>query len=115
MKTAFRIVVFLLLTVLIFGLNTVLTQSIEYPADGDNTYGYPFMFYIKYSGMCAPTPECSNQSDFFIWNLIGDVLFAAVIALMVCIGVGLAKRLKNSKHQSDATNADLEEFSGSEG
>lgn len=94
MKTAFRIVIFLLLTALIFGLTTVLTQSIGYPADGNNTYGYPLMFYIKYSGMCAPTPECGNQSDFFIWNLIVDVLFATVIAFMVFASVGFAKKLQ---------------------
>ena len=88
MKTPIK---FISLTILIFILVTLITMKIETPFDGNDTYGFPFTFHIKWSGMCEPCPE--NPTETYIGYLLIDILIAGLFAFgILSINRKLKKR-----------------------
>ena len=78
-------------TILIFILVTLITMKIETPFDGNDTYGFPFTFHIKWSGMCEPCPE--NPTETYIGYLLIDILIAGLFAFgILSINRKLKKR-----------------------
>ncbi|MBO6514970.1 MAG: hypothetical protein JJ975_00280 [Bacteroidia bacterium] len=83
-------------TLFVFVVITYATSKIETPFDGDDTYGFPFTFYIVYSGMCDPCPD--EPTQFYGFKLWIDILFSAILAVAGLIGQRwLRHRLHGSK------------------
>lgn len=80
-------VIILLLTKVVFGLLTILTASIKTPADGNDTYGFPFTFYTKIGGMVDPSPtspdDLIRKNYFFLVLDLAFALLTSVIGLMI--------------------------------
>lgn len=84
------------LTALIFISLTLSTASIRTPVDGDDTYGFPLAFFVRFSDMCAPCPP--NPTETYYWSLIVDVLFAAMLSVIsLIIFLKLKAALKSDK------------------
>ncbi|MEZ4878217.1 MAG: hypothetical protein R2805_11785 [Flavobacterium sp.] len=67
-------------------------MKIETPFDGNDTYGFPFTFHIKWSGMCFECPENPTKTYY------GYLFIDFVIAFLISIGVWkLFSNLKNKK------------------
>lgn len=77
------------LIILIFILVTLLTMKIETPFDGNDTYGFPFTFHIKWSGMCDPCPD--NPTDTYIGYLLVDIVLAGLFVFGV---LSMMRKLK---------------------
>ena len=89
MKTVIQI---LILTIIIFVVITLVTMKIETPFDGNDTYGFPLTFHIKWSGMCFECPE--NPTETYYGYLLIDFL----IAFLISIGIWkLFIKLKSKK------------------
>lgn len=54
-------------------------MKIETPFDGDDTYGFPFIFYLESSQMCNPCPI--NPISFYWKYFVLDFCFALSIAI----------------------------------
>jgi hypothetical protein len=70
-----------ILTIIVFGALTISTAKIETPFDGNDTYGFPLTFFIRFSGMCSPCPP--NPTETFYLKLLGDVAVAFLIAIII--------------------------------
>ena len=79
-----------ILTILVFGTVTFSTAKIETPFDGNDTYGFPMTFFIRFSGMCSPCPP--NATETFYLKLLVDILFAIVTAVII---LTVFKKAKN--------------------
>ena len=79
----------LILTVIIFIFVTLITMKIQTPFDGNDTYGFPFIFHIKWSGMCYDCPE--NLNETYFGYLLADLIFSGIIAGGI---YGLLKKFK---------------------
>ena len=79
------------LTVVIFLILTFSTAEVETPFDGDDTYGFPLTFFIRFSGMCKPCPP--NETETFYLKLLVDILFALLLAILVLAGFKKAKKV----------------------
>ncbi|WP_299782782.1 hypothetical protein [uncultured Formosa sp.] len=86
MKTVIQI---LILSIIIFVVITLVTMKIETPFDGNDTYGFPFTFHIKWSEMCFECPE--NPTETYYGYLFIDFLISGII------GFGLLKLFKQLK------------------
>jgi hypothetical protein len=69
---------------------TISTAKIETPHDGEDTYGFPLTFFIRFSGMCDPCPP--NPTETYYWKLLLDILFAAIIPIL---GWAIFTKVKN--------------------
>ena len=87
MKTWIQI---LILTIITFTIITLVTMKIETPFDGNDTYGFPFTFHIKWSGMCFDCPE--NPTETYYGYLLIDFIISGIIGFGL---LKLFKRLKN--------------------
>jgi hypothetical protein len=54
----------LILTIILFIFFTLVTMKIETPFDGNDAYGFPFTFHIKWSGMCNKCPENETETNY---------------------------------------------------
>ena len=68
----------LILTIIFFIIITLMTMKIETPFDGNDTYGFPFTFHIKWSGMCFECPE--NPTETYYGYLLIDFIIAGLIS-----------------------------------
>jgi len=84
-----KALLFLGLTTFVFVAITLSTSKIETPFDGDDTYGFPVTYFIRFSGMCDPCPP--NPTETYYLKLLVDILFAAGIA---AVGWIFFKKLK---------------------
>lgn len=64
-------------------------MKIETPFDGNDTYGFPFTFHIKWSGECFECPE--NPTETYLGYLIADLVLSGIIAIGI---YSLIKKLK---------------------
>ena len=71
------LIVFGLATILFAGL-TLLTAKIETPFDGNNTFGFPFLFFREYGGKRTYYPP----NEFSILNVLFDFL-CAILAILI--------------------------------
>ncbi|MBI1307352.1 MAG: hypothetical protein GC181_12180 [Bacteroidetes bacterium] len=62
-----------LVSIILFALITWFTMKIETPVDGEDTFGFPFIFHVNHSPMCSPCPD--EMSETFYGKLILDILF----------------------------------------
>jgi len=69
-------------------------MKIETHFDGNDTYGFPFTFHIKLSGMCDPCPE--NPTETYFGYLIIDIIFALIIALGIDFTIKKIKKIANN-------------------
>lgn len=67
------------ITVVVFTLTTFITAREEAPVDGDDRYGFPLNFYIRWGGKRFLSPE--KLSEFSYFNLSVDIIVAAVISI----------------------------------
>ena len=89
MKTVIQI---LILTIIIFVVITLVTMKIETPFDGNDTYGFPLTFHIKWSGMCFECPENPTETNY------GYLFIDFLIAFLISIGFWkLFNNLKSKK------------------
>lgn len=49
-----KLLIISVLTIVVFGAVTIYTAKIETPFDGNDTYGFPLTYFIRFSGECAP-------------------------------------------------------------
>lgn len=80
------------LILLVFILITLLTMKIETPFDGNDTYGFPFDFHKKLSGMTFPIPE--NHNTTHIGYLIVDFVFSGILVFGI---LSLRKKTQEEK------------------
>ena len=71
------------LTIIVFGILTISTAKIETPFDGNDTYGFPLTFFIRFSGMCSPCPP--NPTETFYLKLVVDITVAFLFAVISLI------------------------------
>jgi Na+-driven multidrug efflux pump len=77
-----KLLIILAPTLLIFGILTVTTATLKGASDGDDTWGYPFTCFIRFSGNCAPCLPDPITSEIYFFPLLFDLLFAAIIPLL---------------------------------
>ena len=53
-------------------------MKIETPVDGNDTYGFPFTFHIRWSGMCYTCPE--EPTVTYFGYLLIDLILAGLLA-----------------------------------
>jgi len=53
-------------------------MKIETPFDGNDTYGFPLTFYIKWSGMCFKCPE--KPTETYYEYLLIDIAIAGLFS-----------------------------------
>lgn len=70
-----------ILTIIVFGVVTISSAKIETPFDGDDTYGFPLTFFIRFSGMCEPCPP--NPTEIFYLKLLFDIIIAFLFAFLI--------------------------------
>lgn len=70
-----------ILTIIVFGTLTISTAKIETPIDGEDTYGFPLTFFIRFSGMCSPCPP--NPTEIYYLQLVADVAVAFLLSLII--------------------------------
>ncbi len=88
-----RFFLYSILSILSFAIITFSTSSIQRPIDGDDSYGFPFRFYVAFSGMCHPCPD--KMYDFNIFYLFVDLIIPFIILFL--FGSLLRKRKTNRK------------------
>ena len=87
-----------ILTIILFGILTIKTAKIEGPSDGDDLYGFPFTFFIRFSGNCDPCPPNPIETEIYFLQLLLDLLFAAIIPILGwAIFAKVKNNLKNKK------------------
>lgn len=85
-----------ILTIIIFATLTISTAKIETPVDGNDTYGFPLTFFIRFSGMCSPCPP--NPTETSYWKLFVDIVAAFLIAVVILtVYTRLRKTLQKKK------------------
>jgi hypothetical protein len=72
-----------LLTAGLFITLTLKTATLKGGSDGDDTYGFPLTFYIRYSGMCDPCPPNPQTMSVNTWPLIIDIVVSFIGALLI--------------------------------
>lgn len=68
-----------------------MTMKIETPFDGNDTYGFPFTFHIKWSGMCFECHE--NPTETYYGYLLIDFIIVGLISFGVWSLYNKRKRL----------------------
>ena len=75
-----KIILYTFLSLVLFVGITYSTSSIQRPIDGDDSFGFPYRFYIAYSGMCNPCPEIMFNWNYFYLFL--DLLIPFIIVFL---------------------------------
>ncbi|RZL34686.1 MAG: hypothetical protein EOO96_08990 [Pedobacter sp.] len=70
-------------TILLFGIITLATSSLESNADGADKYGFPFNFYTKAVGYNIETKQGDISRDFDGLSLASDILFALILSWLL--------------------------------
>lgn len=70
-----------ILSVVIFSILTVSTAKIETPADGNDSFGFPGTFFIRFGG--KGMNDLTKLSEIFYLNLLIDVVVALIIATLI--------------------------------
>ncbi|MFN3404773.1 MAG: hypothetical protein ACK40G_11795 [Cytophagaceae bacterium] len=83
-------------TILVFITLTIIFAKIEIPYDGNNTVGFPLIFYIQYSGMCDPCPP--EMEYFYLWNFTLDFIFTGFISF---VAYYLMLKIRSYFHQGE--------------
>ncbi|RQO66096.1 hypothetical protein DBR43_28070 [Pedobacter sp. KBW06] len=73
-----NLIVFGLAMILFAGM-TLFTAKIETPFDGNNTFGFPFLFFKEYGGKRTYYPP----NEFSILNLLLDILCSVLTILII--------------------------------
>lgn len=73
-----NVIQILILTIIVFVVITFVTMKIETPFDGNDTYGFPFTFHKKWSGMCFECPE--NPTETYYGYFLIDLIIAGLIS-----------------------------------
>ena len=69
-----KVLLISMLSLATFVTATLATAKIETPFDGDDTYGYPFTFFVRFSGMCNRCPP--NPTEIKFTALLIDLALA---------------------------------------
>lgn len=75
-----RLLALCILTVIIFATLTISTAKVETPVDGNDTYGFPLTFFIRFSGMCLPCPPNPTETSYL--KLLVDIAVAFLFAVI---------------------------------
>jgi hypothetical protein len=90
-----KILIYLVITTAVFITLTFYTADLQAASDGDNRWGYPFTFFIEFSGMCDPCPEEPTEMSW--WKFLFDIGFAFAMVLILRKALHIIKsRLKNN-------------------
>lgn len=95
MSTKKKILVVGSWSVFAFVILTLTTAKIETPFDGNDTYGFPLTFFVRFSGMRISYPL--NPTEIKIIYLLIDALFSLIMGLLLWfaarkIKLGLSKK-----------------------
>jgi hypothetical protein len=77
-----KLLIICALSIAIFIAMTISTAKLESAFDGNDTYGFPLTFFIRFSGMCEPCLPGAPESEIFYWRLLVDLLTAAIIPVL---------------------------------
>jgi len=70
-------------TLLLFGIITLTTMSLDYNADGADQYGFPLNFYTKVSGYNMETNKGGTSIRFSLLALLIDIVIAFVSSWII--------------------------------
>lgn len=73
-----------LLTIIVFGIVTILSISDKRPVDGNYLCGFPLTFHTKFSEMVYPNP--TSEMDMSRTNylfLVVDILFTFLLSVSI--------------------------------
>lgn len=70
-------------TIGVFAILTVCFYHNELNIDGNLTLGFPWIFYREGSGYSFDLKEHVGYQEFELLKLIGDILFAAILYLLI--------------------------------
>ena len=88
-----NVIQILIITIIVFVVITLVTMKIETPFDGNDTYGFPYTFHIKWSGMCFECPE--NPTETYYGYLLIDFIIAGLISFGIWNLYNKQKRLND--------------------
>lgn len=76
-----KYVAFCILSIVIFLILTVSTAKIDTPSDGNDSFGFPLTFFIRFGG--KRLNQLTQLSEIFYLNLLIDVVVALIIATLI--------------------------------
>lgn len=71
--------------ILLFGIITCATMTLNYDADGADQYGFPFNFYAKVNGYDMGTNEGVTSIEFEALSLVYDLAFALLLSWLTML------------------------------
>jgi hypothetical protein len=90
-----KIFIYLVITAAVFIALTLYTADLQGASDGDDRWGYPFTFFIEFSGMCDPCPEEPTEMSW--WKFLFDIVFAfAMVLILRKVLLIIKGRMKNN-------------------
>lgn len=72
-------------TICVFAVLTACFYHNELDVDGNLTVGFPWIFYREGSGYSLELKEQVGYQEFESLKLIGDILFAAILYLLILL------------------------------
>lgn len=76
-----KYVAFCILSIVIFLILTVSTAKIDTPSDGNDSFGFPLTFLIRFGG--KRLNPLTKFSEIFYLNLLMDVVVTLIIATLI--------------------------------
>jgi hypothetical protein len=86
------------LTIVIFGALTILTSKNGVAFDGNDAYGFPFIFFTKLGG--KRLPGAGNGTEFFYFKLLLDIIVALLIAMIIWFVFLKLKKMTGKKSEA---------------
>jgi len=86
--------------VLLFGIITLATTSLDYDADGADRYGFPLNFYTKVTGYNEITMEGGTSIEFDTLNFICDLAVASLLSWLMLLTYRKLRRRKTLKSEN---------------
>lgn len=81
-----------LLTIGVFVTLTFSTASLQRKVDGNDMFGFPVAFYVRFSEMVSPNPT-AEMYRFSYTNLLFDIAIAYIITILISL---IYKKLKKN-------------------
>ena len=93
-----RIAKILIVSILVFGIVTLLTASLGYDTDGADRYGFPLEFYVKANGYNPATSTGATTVDFKPLSLIADFLSSVLVSWLLIIFLAALTKKKSENN-----------------
>ena len=90
-----------IISIVIFGILSLITAKWETVVDGHDTVGFPMTFYIKFSSMCFDCPPERYKINYL--NLTVDLLIAGFIGFVIFTSIEKIK-IRTTEKKRNSTS-----------